>query len=487
MFKVTKRVREFLVKNHGLAENATDDAAKSLCLDLVAKGDLDTQKLRELTEKDANESEQRLTAVVEKAVSQAIGSTQPRTYTGGGPTPDAVFGGGMIEGKSGNHIRVKAAGEMYDHTKYVCKHAKTGMPVHDEQGRLVETVSEYERARIGVYFKWLAGRNGIPVVLTEHERGLWAEMLEKDHWVGKVGSEWSNRIDNYYIKALVSDSTSGGLEINPIYFDSAVITKPLLTGELYPSVNIQEVPRGARIEGASIGNPTVVWGTNEPTAQTLFNSDSLVAAIDTTIHTVSCFVEVGRDLMSDSPVAIGQVLEENIGARMSEELDRVIAVGDGVSEPEGIFTASGIGVATTENGNAGAPTVADYEELLFTVGKQYRKSPRCAWIGNDTTYSRARGIAVDSTDQRRVFGMDHESYMLFSRPFKINNNVANTDCAFGDLSRYRMYRRQGFGVEMSKEGDTLLRRNTLLIGVRGRFGGRVMDADAFAAWTNGKS
>jgi HK97 family phage major capsid protein len=130
---------------------------------------------------------------------------------------------------------------------------------------------------------------------------------------------------------------------------------------------------------------------------------------------------------------------------------------------------------------------------MFAVGKQYRsKSLNCAFITNDVTYRRSRGIQVDpnasTVNQTPVFGLSAvNSYMTMEWPHKIQTDIANTKGAFGALSKYRLYRRQGFEIRWEMGGKELAQKNLALLIVRGRFGGRVVDANAFAKWTNGQS
>ena len=80
----------------------------------------------------------------------------------------------------------------------------------------------------------------------------------------------------------MDDNTSGGLEAVPIVFDDAVILTPVLTGELFPLVKLVNIPRGRRIEGFSVGNPTITSGTAEGSSISLFDTTSYIAAFDTT-------------------------------------------------------------------------------------------------------------------------------------------------------------------------------------------------------------
>jgi HK97 family phage major capsid protein len=439
---VSELLQSWLVENEFAVKTWTDDALwQNACQKALDAGKLTPAKFAELQKK--------------------------------APTARDVFGGSP---------RVKRPSERYSNSKSVALHTKSGKPVRDERGRQVETVSQLEMAKAGALLKRIAQKSGLPVEMTEHDNQLLEETFASDTWCGKVGSEYRTDIDGTRVKTLINDSTSGGVNVVPIWFDNAVIQFPLLNSELLPMVDLVDVPRGSTVNSGSIGNPTAFWGTGDGTPISPFDTSSLVAALDTDIHPVSVAVEIGRDFMSDSPVDVGRILLENIGQRMLAELDRVIVKGNGTTEPQGIFNASGlVDIGNPAGGNGATAQVNDYETLLFGIGKQYRRPEyRPAFIASDVSYRRARSIPVGTNDARRVFGMDEQSYMLLNVPFLIQADVANNYAAFAAMAKYRLYRRQAQEVRFTDQGKELMLRNQNLLVVRGRFGGRVMDANAFA-------
>ena len=415
------------------------------------------------------------------------------------PDPTTVFGGNKAHGNGSGldvDIRVKAPSEQYCEKRYAAKN-RFGQEVWDPiNRRQALTLSEGAKARHGVLLKHLANRSGlVSCPLSEHEKGLLAEMAEKATWAGDVNGEHYDAINSPAMtKALIDDATSGGLEIAPIEFDDDLITFPLLYGELYPQVEIKQVDRGRRIEGASITTPTMSWGGIDDTAIPLFTTTSMVAPIDTTIFRVEGALEVGRDLLGDSPVNIGNELTALVGMRLQAELDEVIAAGDGTTQPEGLFTKSGVSTVTPDNTTTGPPTLDDYLDLMFAVAKQYRKQNlRPCFVSNDTTYQRSKAIRVDPaatpTDQRPVMSplTQVNDYRNLGWPHKVENNIGNSTAGFFALGKYRLYRRAGMTMRFVEGGKDLARRNMLLLVYMSRWGGQLMDASAGAKWTNGQS
>jgi HK97 family phage major capsid protein len=162
-------------------------------------------------------------------------------------------------------------------------------------------------------------------------------------------------------------------------------------------------------------------------------------------------------------------------------------VGNGVTEPLGISLASGLTALNSTFGTGGPLAVDDAEALIFGVQPQYRMMDlNPAFIGSDTSYRRFRGIAVAPTDERRVFGQgmmgtdETQRYQLFEYKYRPVIDLPNTTLLFGCLKKYRMYQRAGYEIVRESGGRALTLANTSLIGLRGRFGGRVVDGAAFA-------
>ncbi len=408
---------------------------------------------------------------------------------GGGPPGVSRSGQVVIAGSRPN---VRGVGSHYSTTKSVGRHVKTGAEIRPQflGGAAVETPSQLETAKFGSYIKLLARKTpGLSpfVQWTEHDEALWQETLNADSWCGLCGGEWQRGLRGAQVKAaLLDDSASGGAYLSPEWFDLLTIVFPLLHSELLPYVQVVDVPRGSAVEGASVSTPSVTWGHGEGSEQTAFDSTGLVSQTSNSIHPVACYLTVGQDMLADSAVSLGNLLVSLLAERMSYELDRVVAVGDGVTEPEGIFSASGAQVVSAANGTSGPITIGDLETLIFSCPKQYRAAAlNPSFICTDEGYRRCRSVPVGTSDQRRVLGMDEQSYKLLEFPARICNSISEGSMAFFPLAKYRLYRRAGVSSRWSTEGDTLMRSNLAILSVRGRFGGCVTDANCLAKLTDG--
>lgn len=393
-------------------------------------------------------------------------------------TPEKVFSGG--------NIRVKAPSEAYSSKRWTAKHSRLGIAVFDEHQNEVTRPSQLSQARAGAFLKHTARKAGLQVEWGEHDQALLRDSIETQEWASFAGPEHENRIyaPGGAVKALIDDSSSGGLEIVPIEFDSDVISFPLLNNELLPLVDLKPVSRGRRIEGASMLTPTASWGGGDDNTGTLFSTAGMVTPIDTTIHTIDIFVEIGRDFLSDSPLNVGALLTQLCGERIGAELDSCIADGNGTTQPQGVMQASGTNSVAF---SGAAVTVAKMMSLLFSVGKEYRAPAgnNFVFCSNETGYQRARSVATGVTgDTRLVFGMMPEEYSALGRPYRIAHTLSNAEVFAGSMKKYRLYRRLGMSVEWHTQGRELARRNMALLAIRARYGGKVMDGDAFGVVTD---
>jgi HK97 family phage major capsid protein len=406
-------------------------------------------------------------------------------------------------------IRVKEAADQYSNTKSALtypmqtekgrQHPFAGQPVMDfseGSARQIESASELDKAVAGAFAKYVIqvaqkksrqlAFNSMP----QHDRELLGYAVENMKWGGcgpdatdlNYADIKNRRLTPSEQKALFDDATSGGIEAAPIVFDDQIIQTPLLNGELFPLVNVVPLERGRRVEGVSTGTVTGGWGGVDDTAIDLFDTTSYVSAFDTTIYRWDGAIRIGLDFMSDTPIDFGQHITQQYGERLLEDLDDVIATGNGTTQPEGVMNKSG----TTSVNFAGATSLGNYESLRFGVAKAEHKAnllKTAVFCGNETSYTRARAIPVGASDARRLGGMDYSSYKWMERDYKINESLENTEIFYAILGRYRMYRRRGLTMRSSTEGDTLIRRNEMLMVATARFGGQ-LERGAVAAKTS---
>lgn len=403
-------------------------------------------------------------------------------------------------------VRVKSAVEQYSSTKsaliaptHTAKgkiHPQAGKPLMDYsesgKGRVLDTPSDRDKALAGAWAKFTIAasqkksKNLAFMSLNDHDKDLLVWTLKNEKWGGSTdGGDFADidgrRLRPHEQKALIDDSSSGGTTAAPILFDDMVIQTPLLNGELFPYVNTIPIDRGRRIEGVVTGTVTGGWGGVDDTSISLYDTTSYITAFDTTIFRWEGAIRIGLDFLSDTPVDFGAHITAQYGERLLEDLDDVIATGDGTTQPEGIMVKSG----TTSVNFGSAMSLGNFESLRFGVRKPEHRAAllsSAVFCGSETSYQRTRAIPVGASDARRLggtFGVTvggtsgYDGYNWMDRPFKINESMGNTKLFYAILARYRMYRRRGLTMRTSTEGDTLIRKNEMLLVAMCRMGGQL--------------
>lgn len=531
--KITKRLRRHAVKTWKAAEDATDLELSKLYARKLVKGVITVDDIEKI---NAGEEAGKKSAATK--TKPAAKKTTPAQRKQNARTPEqrkkrfedrvakAVAGALKDRGVGGNdidpteamtkhtRIRVKEAAEGYSTSRRdavyptmtksgskMIPHPMAGQPAKCGEVTLAHP-SDLDKAVSQAWLKWHMNRNnvsGSPLPrwcrMTDHDKELMMYAVHNQKWVGRIedrdGAVQNVKrrpLSDLQRKTILDDSVSGGIEITPVVFDDALVLTPVLNGELFPFVNVVTVTKGRRVKGASMINPEFTSGTAEGTAITPFNTSSFVSAFDTPIYPAVSAIELGQDFEEDSPVDLGGQIVEQFGLKALEWLDRVIAVGNGFNEPQGFFNSTAATLVNSTYGAGGPFTVSDFEAMEFGVGKEYRAEAGAfmAYVSNDYTYRKARAIKVGEGDQRRVFGLDQQSYTLLGFPHKVQNTIPDGYCAMVNLRRYRMYRRLGMQVRVEMGGRQLALSNTRLIVVRMRYGGQLEKGAAAAIMKDGQ-
>jgi len=400
--------------------------------------------------------------------------------------------------QSGSPGRVKRPSESYSVDRPVGLQKSTGRPWRNTPGvgvgdhpifggKDAALPSEKDYAMLGAIAKLRASRQlkYADVMLSDHEVALVREACETESWSGEVDGRW---VADYGRLPRRRPRQGGfgwydewGFVPESRVFRQCDCHLPVVARRArvlrrYSGRSPRIVDRDGRCEQP---HRDVEPGGGQRDRPVRHDGFDMVA------------IEIGRDVLADSAVNLGRIIATSIGERILSELDNQIANGDGTTEPEGIFTASGTTAVASESGTASAYSVGDVERHVFGVDKQYRVN---AWnprfVMSDVAYRRMSQVPVGASDARRVLHpqMDHESYTLMGRGVSIQNNIANGYSAFASLKKaYRLWRRQGAEMRWSEEGVTLMRANTALLAVRARFGGKVIDPNAVAVMSDGDS
>jgi HK97 family phage major capsid protein len=382
----------------------------------------------------------------------------------------------------------------YPHTTLMGQaHPNAGQPLQLE-GRAVDTLSDADMAVIGAVMRQrLAHGAGQSARISEHDRQLREYAAHKMTWCGEAtdgGKEYQGELlDDMGRKAVLDDTTSGGSYVIPEVLDLNFITTPILSGELSPYVNMQTLPRGSSVQ-APIYTDFSFAATAEGSAITLVSTSGLITQFTCTIFPVRAVIEMGRNWLSDTPINFGRWFTQRGGLKLMEWMDEQIAIGDGTTEPEGIFTtSSGITTVPSVNGTSGPFLLEDLRNMQTGLTKAFRSTaPKTSirFVTLDVTYKYISLVQIGgSSDLRPLFVPVNTfgDYILDSYPVSINENITSAQIVFAHLGFYNMYRRQGLETQFTREGVTLMRSNTEAMSLTARYGGKIANAAAIVKMT----
>lgn len=518
--KVTGKMRAFAASTLGAAADATDEVVVSAVTKALGEGKLTfaqaaeletefdpTGKVKGLLASEIAELEKRQDAKFEQLLKALNPTTEPPAQKGLGDKPAALDANGnpaSVEdvlglGNKGGNVRVKKASEQYSSTKTAATWQKD---MHSDERRVgapayfwsnteggtydqavkqqVDVPSEAEYAKMGMLImKRLAdiGFARHPMLDTEHGQLLLKEMAHEDKWfVPETGGNNPSRLKDFQVKAVLDSATSGGEEAVPEYFDYAAIMTPLLHGELFPYVQIVRPSRGSSAQSYKVGTPTFV-STASGSAVSEFNTSGFVSAFDTEFFPATCAISYGNDFLEDAAPEFGRNVMNQIGEKSKAWYDEQIAIGDGTTEPQGIFVASGTSVGAESGHTHSSFTYNDVTNVAFGIDKAHRNAfggDGTRFVMNDTQYREFMQIVTGVTgDARPIFGMGLKDYMLGPYGVSIQNNISNGNFALCNLRGYRLYIRQGLQFITETRGSTLTLENRTLLVARKRVGGQI--------------
>lgn len=460
------KLKQYLVDTFGLAVDATDEVAKSLCSDKLKSGELSMDKYEELltakaadkadelAQKTASATAQALSPVFEALTNAIKGMNKPvelkqekpaeapvttaeelkamekrlmekiKAQSIGGDGAALMAMGAELDEEAS--IRVKSKVEMWQDNKtaltYRKAHSKLigvyGMPMQ-YNGKDVDTPTERSKGMTSTWLKFQL----FPESLKEWEVDVIRHILHKEKFtIPNADNNTEARLltpaerdavwdlnKNFYLrnmKSVINDSTSGGQYAIPEFFDMDMIVTPTLASEdIMSYCNVVPVPRGTAAQNFTMGRPTIAAANTEGSATNVFTTTSFIGNHDTTFYRAAGFISIGRNFAEDAHPRLVAEIQNQYMNSVKLWFNEQIMGGDGTTEPQGVLTASGTADITPTNPTTGAVTLSDVFNLRFGVNKAYRMYggvQNCIYVMSDTTYKRIRAVATGVTGDTRL-------------------------------------------------------------------------------------
>lgn len=152
------------------------------------------------------------------------------------------------------------------------------------------------------------------------------------------------------------------------------------------------------------------------------------------------WLKVSFELLQDSAFNLEAFVGRKLGERLGRIANNRLTVGTGVSQPNGIVTASAQGKVAASGAAIAADELID---LQHSVNAAYRRSPRCGWMFADTTLAAIRklkdgqGNYLWQMGDVRVGAPD----LILGKGYHVNDDVpaialSAKTVIFGDLGAY---------------------------------------------------
>lgn len=168
---------------------------------------------------------------------------------------------------------------------------------------------------------------------------------------------------------------------------------------------------------------------------------------------------LSTELVNDASFDIVGYVAEALGINAGLALGTDIAVGNGSSKPSGVMQTTTLG-ATGPTGKVGAPSADSLIDLFYSVGPQYRRSPKCAWLMRDATIGQVRKLQDGSSQYIfKDFGanpLSNGEGTILGKPVYSDPNIAASalnakNVAFGDFSKFVVRLVNGVRFERSDD------------------------------------
>jgi len=282
--------------------------------------------------------------------------------------------------------------------------------------------------------------------------------------------------DEMVRKALSEGTDSAGGYLVPTEYRAELIKRLPELSELFPYVRKVPVISNSG-EFPKLGTDVAItWGRGENAAIT--ETDPVFTQLTWTARNMSAITYLSRELVSDANPGIVETITTLFSEAVAAERDKMIAIGDGSTQPEGIYSAAGLSSVAV----GGSLTYAKLVELKFALSRKYHRNAR--WILNSTNLQRVTSITDD--DNLPIFRdalVAGETPRILGRQYSIQDDLPDSVIFFGDLTQYLWFDRERMVIESTSTGGDTFAKHQVAVKLVERCDGKLGLAEAFVKAT----
>jgi HK97 family phage major capsid protein len=308
-------------------------------------------------------------------------------------------------------------------------HRKKQRPVNPDSEARGEDEGEKPTYRT-VFLKFLAS-GADPHALEPEERAMLRQGFDP-------------QADREFRTQTAGTNSAGGYTV-PTELFNEIVKSMAATGPMYDPAVTREITTsgGNPIKVPTVDDTSKSAGLHtEGAALTDDNSEDVTfgqKSLDAYVYDTE-FLKISMELLQDSAFNVESFIGELLGERLGRKANSILTIGTGSSQPNGIVTASTLGVTAAATG---AITFDEIIDLEHAVDPAYRASPKAAYMFNDGVLKAIRKLKDGNGQYIWQMGDVQKGVppSLNGRRYYINQAMAslatgNKTMIFGDLGKY---------------------------------------------------
>lgn len=244
---------------------------------------------------------------------------------------------------------------------------------------------------------------------------------------------------------LAAELDKAMLAYGPMFDPNVVRVINTTSGEQinWPTIDDTSKVAELKAENAAVtddGGNDLVFGT-KPLNAYMYNTE---------------IVRVPFTLLNQASIDIASLIVELFAERLGRTANTALTTGSGSSQPNGVVTASGLGVTAADDVTI---TADELIALQHSIDPAYRLSPKAAFMFNDTTLAFIRKLKDGQGNYLLQLGDFTKGVpsTILGKPFYINQAMDNCTTAakkavlFGDFGKYYVRKNGGYRMRRLDE------------------------------------
>jgi len=273
--------------------------------------------------------------------------------------------------------------------------------------------------------------------------------------------------DAVAIKALSEGTNADGGFTVPTEFESLLREEIVQEATIRPLVTTVTMARKTKTLDEIFNGPETYWtaeGATKATTTAEFKQKTLTA------FKLASIIYLTDELIEDSVYDLVDVLVKRFAQRMNENEERAFLVGNGTTQPEGMFTNSDVGTIT--RGSLDLDGIIDLE---YSVAKKFRKG--AVYVSNGVNIKELKKLKDNEGRYIWDNGIPKDGVppTLNGYDFIEHDDVPEGQILFGNLKEgYVIGDRKGVTIKITGDTETTFTQDKQAIRAVKRVGGLVV-------------